>query len=1009
MPLLRSSLAWIICLFACISASAQEWERTIQQYQHTAWGEKEGAPSPILALAQTPDGYLWLGTNNGLFRFDGVTFDLYEPQSGGPLARIAIRALLLDRDAGLWIGFSSGGISLLKDGNVTNYLPRDTSQDGVIFGFAEDPQGAIWVAGQSGLSRFEGTGWKKVGENWGLPTGSAQTVFVDRKGTLWVATENTLLRLPPGAKAFQPTGIHVGQVAQIGQAANGKLWMAETTRSVRPIPLGDSQLPPDATEIRVGSVGILFDREGGLWATTFGDGLRRAPHPEQLTGKPGRFSSLIESFTAKDGLTDDLARPPVLEDREGNIWVGTQKGLDRFRKSNFVPVALPVPLREPFLAAGDDGDLWVWGMNLWVRVHGGHTVINGTNTGAEQEGQIFSTYRDPSGKIWWVSGATLYAFRSGQFTWFALPEELAKPRDQVLTEDHAGVLWVTASHAGLFCLKNGIWKRFETPPAIARLYPFAEYTDWKGRLWFGYYGGTIVSIENGSLQTISSGKQSPVADVYAIGGRDQHLWVGGQSGLAFLDGSRFQKVVPVDASHFRAVWGIEETQDGSLWLGERRGVVHIAGDEVARFLSDPSFRVHYELFDALDGLPGNFREPESSKEAQGTDGHLWFTASNGLAWLDPTHISRNTLPPPVLIRSLTADGKTYPYWTGASLPPLTRSLQIQFTALSLSIPERVRFRYRLDGFDKEWQDGGTRREVFYTNLNPRKYRFHVIACNNDGVWNETGAALDFSVMPAWYQTIWFRSACVVAFALLLWAIYQLRLQQLHRQFNKMLEVKVNERTRIARELHDTLLQSFQALLLRFQSTINILPERPMEAKQQLESAVEQTARAIAEGRDAVQGLRASVTVTNDLANSIDALGKELASHHGSSDSPVFRVEVEGAPRDLHPIIRDEIYRITGEAMRNAFKHAEAQQIEVGIRYDEGRLQVRVRDDGKGVNAKLLDGGERDGHFGLRGMRERAKMIGGRLEVWSGPESGTEIELSVPASNAYEKVAEGRRS
>jgi signal transduction histidine kinase/ligand-binding sensor domain-containing protein len=1003
---LRSCLATLTCLMACVCCSAQDWERTIAQFQHTAWGAKEGAPDQIFALAQTEDGYLWIGTGDGLYRFDGATFERYEPRSGGRLPN-GLTFRLWSNDRGeLWIGARSI-VRTLKDGNLRTYTTEDGVPEGMVFGFAEDPRGTMWVASLGGLARLEGNRWKKVGDDWNFPGHTAQTIFLDREGTLWVATENTLVFLPSGAKAFQPTGSHIGQVYQIGQAPNGKLWMAETTRSVRPIPVGSRLLPPDETEIRVGSAGILLDRAGALWMTTIGDGLRRAPHPERLRGKPTRFSKVVESFTAKDGLTDDYAIS-ILQDREGNIWVGTHNGLDRFRKSDFVPVALPVPLRQSQMVAGEGGDLWLQGMNLDARVHGGHAITqlwdrvrrSGPITkGHEIIGppeQPHASYHDSSGRIWWISDRNLQCFENDRFRKFPLPEALSShsgQEDIQFTEDGSGVLWVAASNAGLFSMKNGVWTHFEAPGAVPPT-PQAAYTDGLGRAWFGYHGGEIVLIDNGTMHLISP--KGALENVAAINGRGQHIWVGGDFGLAFFDGSGFRQVTTVDASTLGGVREVEEARDGGLWLGHPRGVIYIAESEIQHFLSDPDYRVHYELFDATDGLPGTFHS--ETHEAQGTDGRLWFAASEGLAWLDPAHLSRNTLPPPVVIRSLTADGKPYPYWTHAELPPLTRSLQIQFTALSLSIPERVRFRYKLEGQDKDWQDGGSRREVSYGNLDPRKYRFHVIACNNDGVWNETGATLNFSVLPAWHQTILFRSGCVVIFLTLLWALYQLRLRQLEGQFHQRLEARVEERTRIARELHDTLLQSFHGVLFRLQAVSDQISGGPI--KQQLDSTIDQAAAAITEGRDAVQDLRSSTVVTNSLAVDISALGQELAASQTNQVRADFHIEVQGAPRDLHPILRDEVYRITGEALRNAFQHAQARQIEVEIQYEEQQLRLLVRDDGKGIDSKILEGEAPAGHFGLRGLRERAAIAGGRLEVWGKLGAGTEVDLSIPASVAY---------
>jgi signal transduction histidine kinase/ligand-binding sensor domain-containing protein len=984
-------------LFGCVLGAAQGFERTIGQFQHTAWGSKEGEPGQIRALAQTTDGYLWLGTTDGLYRFDGVSFERYDPRTSGSFPGRSVSCLLALPNGDLWIGFWPSAISLLRDGHVTNYTARDGVPAGRLMGFAQDREGTIWAASLSGPMRLEGNVWKNVGKEWNFPGTLALTIFVDRHGTLWLATEDTLVFLPPGAKQFQPTGVNVAEVSQIAEAVNGKLWMAETTRSVRPVPLGSNLPPSDEAEIRVGSVGILFDREGALWMTTLGDGVRRAPHPERLSGTPGRSSSAVESFTAKDGLTDDYAIP-ILQDREGNIWLGSHNGLDRFRKSTLVSVPLPGPPRELDLAAGDGGDLWVRGTNLWVRVHGTRTDVIRGRLG----GNAKTTYRDPGGTIWWVEASTLRRFEDNRVTDIPMPEELRdRPWGFSVTGDRLGGLWMAVEGKGLYYIKRGVWKRFKTPPDIVKLRPMAAFTDWMGRIWFGYSTGTIIRIDNEKIKIISSEGYSPVGGVRAIQGHVGHIWFGGVQGLAFFDGTGFRPVVPMDAATFGPVSGIVEISDGSLWLSESRGVVHIAAHEVMKFLGDSSYRVQYELFDSFDGLPGTFHDANAA-EVQGTDGRLWFAASDGIAWLDPANIAKNVLPPPVSIRSLTADGKQYPYWMSAVLPPLTRNLQIQFTALSLSIPERVRFRYKLEGFDKDWQDGGTRREAFYTNLGPAKYRFHVIACNNDGVWNETGAMLDFRVSPAWYQTIWFRSSYVVVFALFLWALHQLRLRQLARQLNMRLEERVGERTRIARELHDTLLQNLHGLMFQFQAARNMVHKRPDEAIQTLDSAIIETEEAIAESQDAIRDLRSEQMAQNDLAQLLTAMANELAnSQDANHNAPSVRVIVEGEQRILLPVLQDEIYRIARETLRNAFQHAKAHQIEAEIRYEVHSFRLRIRDDGKGIEPEVLKEGKRAGHWGLPGVRERAQRIGAKLDVWSEAGAGTEVQLTVPAALAYE--------
>ena len=555
--------------------------------------------------------------------------------------------------------------------------------------------------------------------------------------------------------------------------------MAETTRSVRPIPLSDKRQPADETEVQVGSQGILFDNDGALWITSMGDGLRRSPAPELLRGKIKEFGTEVESFTARDGLSDDIVSS-ILQDREGNIWVGTNNGLDRFRKTNLVPVVFPFKLGQPVWVAGDAGDvLGDDNLSNGVRVHGGraerdHPIPN----------QAISAYRDPSGAIWWLCHDAIYRYKAGNYTRIALPTSLPKAdRGFTIeaTEDGSGVLWLSAGKSGFVLSKKEVWHRLDTASEFATLTPSTAFTDWMGRAWFGYEGGTIILLKDENIQRVFPADDSLVGGVRAINGRGRHMWVGGELGLAFFDGNRFRRIVPADAETFGRVIGVEETSDGSLWLAEDQDVIQVTGSEVQRALDDPSYRVKYRIFDSFDGFPGTFAGLIGhSKEIQGTDGKLWFVGSSGLVWVDPANISTNALPPPVLIRSVRANGRQAGSLTNLALPPRTTDLQIGYTALSLSVPEKVRFRYRLEGVDKDWQDAGTRREAFYNRLGPGKYHFRVIACNNDGVWNEEGAHLDFNIAPAWYQTIWFRGLCVLAFFTLLWGVYQMRVHQLQR-------------------------------------------------------------------------------------------------------------------------------------------------------------------------------------------------------------------------------------
>jgi signal transduction histidine kinase len=481
------------------------------------------------------------------------------------------------------------------------------------------------------------------------------------------------------------------------------------------------------------------------------------------------------------------------------------------------------------------------------------------------------------------------------------------------------------------------------------------------------------------------------------------LWAATAGGLSRVKDGRVATLtskngLPCDRIH----WAVEDDAH-SFWLYTACGLVRIARSELDAWVADPKRIIQSTTFDSSDGVRlraiavGEY----TPRVAKAADGKLWFLPFDGVNVIDPRHIPVNKLPPPVHIEQIIADRRTYESSSNLRLPPLIRDLEIDYTALSLVAPEKIRFRVKLEGRDPDWKDIGNERKAFYNDLPPRSYRFRVMASNNSGVWNEAGDSLDFSIAAAYYQTAWFQASCAAAFLGLLWALYRYRLHQIAQQFNVRLDERVNERTRIARELHDTLLQSFQALMIHFQAVDNLLP--PGKGKEALETVLDRADQAIAEGRDAIQNIRTSAAVTNELSHAMTALGEELAGSRNGENSPAtFRVSVEGTPWELHPILRDDIYRIAREALGNAFRHAQASQIEADITYGESLLKLRIRDDGKGIDPKHLHSG-RDGHWGLPGMRERAREIGAQLEMWSEVGAGTEVELRVPGSIAYQKA------
>jgi signal transduction histidine kinase len=448
-----------------------------------------------------------------------------------------------------------------------------------------------------------------------------------------------------------------------------------------------------------------------------------------------------------------------------------------------------------------------------------------------------------------------------------------------------------------------------------------------------------------------------------------------------------------------------EDKSGRFWIATSDHVLRVPRDKL---LSGVVKAVDVHEYDQADGLESTEGVKRSRSVVSDSAGRIWFSLSSGLSVVDPSQITDYSVPALPHIEAITADNNTANLDAFIRLPPSPRRITFEYTGLSLAMPERIRFRYFLENFDSTWSQPVAAREAVYTNLGPGSYRFRLVASNRDGLWNGPEAAITFNVTPAYYQTYWFRLLALTAMLGLLFVLYRLRLRQLRKQYNISLEARVSERTRIARELHDTLLQSFQGVLLKFHALTYVILDRPAEARKGLESAIEEAREAIAEGRDAVQGLRSSTTVSSDLTLALSTLGDKLADERTEEHSADFRLLVEGAPRNLAPLIGDEIYSIAAEAIRNAFRHAHAERIEVEVHLDAHQLRLRVRDNGKGIDPQVLEAGGSHGHYGLKGMQERAKAIGGKLAVWSELGSGTEVELSIPAAAAYSESPAARK-
>jgi len=1002
----------LACLLTwCPGASALNPALDVSQYAHTAWKIREGFSKGIInSITQTPDGYLWLGTEFGLLRFDGNKAVSWQPPQGQSLPSTDIRALLTARDGTLWIG-TAKGLASWKDGKLT-YYPKLAKF--IVERLLEDRQGTVW-AGAYGvpagrLCEVQKGTVQCYGEDGGFGPWVA-SLLEDSKGNLWAGVQKGIWRWRPGPPRFYPLPGEANGILALTEDADDAILFAWKGGLYRLIDGKPEAYPTTGSVHEIRALTLFMDHDGSLWIGTADRGLL---HVHQ--GKTDVFSS-------SDGLSGEWAHS-LFEDREGNVWVATTGGLDRFRDSAIATFSSKQGLLNAAVGsvlADRDGGVWLstyGGLNRWK---GGQITVYGGRNGKLNGQNPNSLFQDTRGRIWVSTSREFGYLQNSRF--IPVPGVTGGPAHGI-AEDTAGGLWVANQEFGLFHLVGD---------AVVQRIPWAAlgHTDsasalaadpLRGGLWMGFLQGGVTYFANGQVHTsyaAAEGLAEGPVNALRID-PDGTLWAATEGGLSRLKNRRFATLsskngLPCDTVH----WSMEGDAN-SLWLYMACGLVRIPKDELDVWIAatdkdkNAKKTVRATAFDISDGVRPHTPGGYSPLVTKSPDGRLWFLPFDGVSVVDPQHIPFNKIPPPVHIEQITADRKTYwQNWSGDAnrhwpLPALIRDLEIDYTALSLAVPEKVMFRYKLEGFDKDWQDAGNRRQAFYTNLAPNSYTFRVKACNNSGVWNETGAFLDFSIAPAYYQTIWFRTLCVAAFLVLLWMFYQLRLQQLAREFNAGLEARVNERTRIARELHDSLLQGFQGLMFRLQAVRDLLPGRASEAMQALDIALERGDKAIAEGRDTVSDLREPILGDSDIAQALTALGKELALQSGNGLVPCVRVLLEGKQRELNPMLRDEIYRIAREALRNAFLHSRAQKIEAEITYSDSELLLHVRDDGGGIDPEVANQGARAGHWGLPGMRERAKSFGGKLEVWSEHGAGTEIELSVPGAIAYGKSEPRRR-
>lgn len=992
--------------FAAPLAVAQQPALQQQSFHHFSWGADRGI-GEVFDVEQAPDGFLWLTTSVGIFRFDGVSFETAGQATGGAVNDSDLFSVFVANDGGIWLSTRNAGLMLWKDQHLTIFKDRRCTPAGQAAGLiVEDAPDSLWIRATSGLSHLKDGVCTQPAKSSGYPGGQPLGLLADRAGSIWVkAPSGGLYFLSHGKQQFQPSGYATPPSAGgtlLRQAPDNSIWIFDDAGLKRLTPVsaklkGDSKSAPFVTtDTGLSTSGdFLFAPDGSLWLTT-PNGLRHYDHADRWQFPVSAATLHGEEITQQQGLSSN-AVTSLLVDREGSLWAATTSGLDRLRRTPLTALTLSGTQEHEFaVAAGDGGSIWMGNRSLPLT----RIAADLATTTFAQTKQIVCLRRDRNGNVWaaGMGAGSLWQVVDGKLNSIHYPDEETLPVVS-LAVDRNNDLWIATRDGDTYRRTGNTWiKENENLHKRSSLLG-AMASDDAGNVWFAF-SNNLVHWDGAEFHhyTFNDPQLNISTSTMFVSG--SRVWLAGRGGIEFFANGQAHRARFLDKDLPGRVSGIVETPTGDLWANTFSGIVHVSSDELKKFIANPSLAITAERFDALDGLPGlsGERLPEPSL-IQAPDGKLWFATSRGLASLNPAQLNafRNRVTPPVVITSVMANGHSSIDTTSVRLPARSESVEFHYTALSLAIPERVFFRYKLEGYDKDWVDAGTRREAFYTSLSPGRYTFRVMACNDAGLWSEATARSVVFLTPAFYQTWIFRGLCILGLAAILWWLVRLRIAGIVHQQQLRLNERLAERERIARELHDTLLQSLFGISLHFQTVLHEMdPDDPNHRL--LCDALDKSDTIMREGRDRVRDLRGH----KDNPCALESLS-DYAAQLQNFQPIVFNASSTGTVRRLEPLAEEEVVLIFREALNNAFHHSGASLIELTLAFEHRHFCVTLTDNGRGIDESVLLTGGREDHWGLPGMRERARKLRADFQIESPAGGGTVIRLSVPSSSAYRRV------
>ncbi|HEX3435711.1 MAG TPA: two-component regulator propeller domain-containing protein [Pseudacidobacterium sp.] len=1008
---------WVICytclfFLAGLRASALDPHYSLRNYGYQSWQTDDGLPqNTVHAVLQTRDGFVWFATEAGLVRFDGVQFTVFDKSNTPQISSNVINSLFEDKSGALWIS-TADGLIVLQDRHFRSFNIKDGLPTGIVFSVFQDRSGGLWALTATGIARYVSGRFEALPNVPALSDTAEMAETSD--GSLWVSTGNGLFRI----KDHNATTVSIGEQPQAIIADHqGGIWIGShlglkiISQEQSPVPFHlPTGLGPDVScllnasdgHIWIGTTnglgefdgktmhvyttrdglpdtritGLFEDRQHAVWVAT-GHGIARifSGHVESFAQQQGLSSNQVIAFyedregnlwlgtesggvgvlrdrkfttyTSQDGLTDDLVRS-VFQTRSGVVLAGTNGGgVNQYTNGRFAPLTGAASLSSRVaLALADDkqGNLWVGTPDGLNRIDGNHTSVFTSADGLADD-FVRSLYTDHGGALWIGTRRGLSRYRDGSFTSYSAMDGLGSDLVGAITEDADGSLWI-GTLGGLTHLADGRFTNYTTQQGLSSNIITALYQDSAGTLWIGTNGGGLNAGEGGKFITF-----------------------------------------PEERTHLpQNIYGILEDASGNLWLGTDKGIFRISRQELHKFATGKVASIMPDVFGTADGM----RISECSSGGhpaawKAQDGTLWFATLRGIATVDPAHMPVNRAPPLVAIEQVSVDEAPLSTREGMEIAPGHTRFAFQYAGLSFTAPQKVRFRYKLDGVDRDWVDAGARRTAYYTNIPPGQHTFRVMARNNDGVWSEQAAMLSFRLRPRFYQTYWFYILLLAFAGLLAYIIYRWRVRSVESRFNAVLA----ERNRIAREIHDTLAQGFVAVSVQLEVVARLLNSSTDAAREHLEQARKLTRECIDEARSSIWNLRSQGLGRNDLAAAITSAAERITAK--SNIKP--RVQVSGTYRPVASSLEVELVRIAQEAITNAVRHAQATRVDVTLLFQEKLLRMTIKDDGCGFEGDP-DAYRQNGHFGLTGMRERAEQIGAQFAVSSAKGCGTEVKVDV---------------